>query len=58
MPQQQLTTELAPIEGVERTDVVMVHPQQRIGVSLGNPYAIDVDRGRNCYTCGGFRHMA
>ena len=19
---------------------------------------MDIDRGRNCYTCGGFRHMA
>ena len=23
-----------------------------------DPYAIEVDRGRNCYACGGFRHMA
>jgi len=23
-----------------------------------NPYAMEVDRGRNCYACGGFRHMA
>ena len=21
-------------------------------------YAMEVDCGRNCYTCGGFRHMA
>jgi len=21
-------------------------------------YAMEVDRGRNCYTCGGFGHMA
>jgi len=21
-------------------------------------YAMEVDRGRNCYTCGGFEHMA
>ena len=23
-----------------------------------DPYAIGVDRERNCYTCRGFRHMA
>jgi len=23
-----------------------------------DPYAIEVDRGRNCYTCGGIRHIA
>ena len=23
-----------------------------------DPYAIEVDRGRNCYACGGFGHMA
>jgi len=23
-----------------------------------DPYVIEVDRGRNCYTCGGFGHIA
>jgi len=23
-----------------------------------DPYAMEVDRGRNCYTCGEFRHIA
>ena len=23
-----------------------------------DPFAMEVDRGRNCYTCGGFGHMA
>jgi len=23
-----------------------------------DPYAMEVDQGRNCYACGGFRHMA
>jgi len=23
-----------------------------------NPYAIEIDRERNCYACRGFRHMA
>jgi len=26
--------------------------------SRRDPYAMEVDRGRNCYTCGGFKHMA
>jgi len=32
---------------------------QRIGTALRrDPYAMEVDRERNCYTCRGFRHMA
>ena len=46
------------IEGVKRTIVVMICPQQREGVAQRNSYAIEVDRGRNCYSCGRFRHMA
>jgi len=55
-----VTTGPAPIEGVERTDAVMMHPQQRIEGAQRNPYAMDVDRreNRNCYSCGGFRHLA
>ena len=48
----------APMEGVERTDVVMICPQQRVGVAQRNPYAMNVDRERNCYACGEFGHMA
>jgi len=48
----------APMERVERTDVVMICPQQRVGVAQRNPYAMNVDRGRNCYACGEFGHMA
>jgi len=29
-----------------------------MGASRRNPYAMEVDRGRNCYACGGFGHMA
>ena len=38
----------------------MVIPQQRTGFSQRNPYAMDVNRreNRNCYTCGGFGHLA
>ena len=45
------------MKGVEKTDVVMVCPQQRVGVVQRNSYTMDVDRGRNCYTCGEFGHM-
>ena len=38
----------------------MANPQQRAGFPQKNPYAIDMDRreNRNCYTCGGFGHLA
>ena len=60
MPPQQVTTRPAPIEGVERTNVVIV---RGLGPGIGvpprrDPYAMEVDRGRNCYACGGFGHMA
>jgi len=52
----------APMEGVERTNAVVVRGQGA-GQSMGipprqNSYAMEVDRGRNCYACGGFGHMA
>jgi len=46
------------MEGVERTNVVMVCPNQEVGFVQCNPYAIEVDRRRNCYSCGGFGHLA
>jgi len=50
------------MEGVKRTNTVVVRGQgtgQDMGVPLRqDPYAIEVDRGRNCYACGGFGHMA
>ena len=61
---QQATTEPAPIEGVERTNAEVIRRAGAgVGQSMGapprrNPYAIEVDRGRNCYACGGFGHMA
>jgi len=59
-PQQQVPTGPAPMEGVERTNVVMANPQQRAGFPQRNPYAMDVDRreNRNCYTCERFGHLA
>ena len=60
MPHQQVTIGPAPIEGVERMNVVVVQGSgQRMGAPLRrDPYAMEVDWGRNCYTCGGFGHMA
>ena len=48
------------MEGVERMNVVVVRGAgQGAGVpSRWNPYAIEIDRGRNYYACGGFGHMA
>ena len=57
---QQATTGLAPMEGVERTNAVVVRGQGQ-GVEAPprwDPFAIDIDWGRNCYTCRGFGHMA
>ena len=52
----------ALMEGVERMNTVVVRGQgagQEMGVSpRWDPYAMEVDQGRNCYTCGGFGHMA
>jgi len=60
MPQQQVPTGPAPIEGVERTNAIMATLQQRAGFPQRNPYTMDVDRreNRNCYACGRFGHMA
>ena len=57
---QQATTRPAPMEGVERTNAVVVRGQ---GQGTGIPprrdlFVMEVDRGRNCYACGGFGHMA
>ena len=57
---QQATTRPALMEGVERTNAVVVREQGQ-GAEIPprrNPFAMDIDRGRNCYACGGFRHMA
>jgi len=41
----------------------MVVREQKQGQDVGapprrDPYAMEVDRGRNCYACTGFGHMA
>ena len=59
---QQATTGPAPMEGVEKTNTVVVRGTgggQSGGVPpRWDPFAMEVDRGRNCYACGGFGHMA
>ena len=61
---QQATTGPAPMEGVERTNAVVVRGSgARVGQNMGmpprrDPYAMEIDCGRNCYACGGFGHMA
>jgi len=59
---QQATTGPTPIEGVERMNVIVLRGsgvEQSVGIPpRQDPFAIEVDRGRNCYACGGFGHMA
>jgi len=48
------------MEGIERMNAVVV---RGVGQGIGvpprtDPFAMEVDRGRNCYACGGFGHMA
>ena len=48
------------MERIERTNAVVVRGVgQGVGALLRrNLYAMEVDRGRNCYACGGFGHRA
>ena len=47
------------MEGIERMNVVVVRGSgQGAGVPpRWDPYAMEINRGRNCYACGGFGHM-
>jgi len=60
MPSQQVMTGPAPMEGIERTNVVVVRgaEQEVEAPPRRDPYVIEVDREMNCYTCEGFGHMA
>ena len=60
MPPQQVTIGPVPIKGVERTNTVVVRgAEQGMGAPpRWDPFAMEVDQGRNCYACGGFGHMA
>ena len=56
-----MTAGLALIEGVEKTNIVVVRNQEQgMGQPRKDPNIIDIDRreNRNCYNCGGFGHIA
>jgi len=60
MPSQQVTTGPAPMEGIEQTNAVVVRGAGQ-GAEIPprqDPYTMEIDRGRNCFACGGFGHMA
>ena len=59
MPSQQVIIGPALMEGVERTNAMMVRGQgQGTNTPRRDFYAMEVDRRRNCYACGRFGHMA
>ncbi len=59
MPSQQATTGSALMKGVERINAIVVRGQgQSTEAPRRDPYAMEVDQGRNCYACGGFGNMA
>jgi len=59
LPSQWMTIEPAPMEGMERTNAVVIRGQEQgMGAPRRDPYMMEVDRGRKCYACRGFRHMA
>ena len=57
---KEATTGPTPIEGIEKMNAVVVRGSgQGTGVlPRWDPFAMEVNRGRNCYACGGFGHMA
>ena len=59
-PPQQVTIGPALMEGVERTNAVVVRGQgQGTGIPpRRDPFAMEVNRGRSCYACGRFGHIA
>ena len=57
---QQATIGPALIEGIEKMNTVVRQGQGQVVEAplRRDPYAMEVDRGRNCYACGNFGHMA
>jgi len=45
------------MEGVERMNAVIMRGPEQGAPPRRDPYAMEVDRGRNCYTCRGFGHI-
>ena len=59
IPSQQVTIGPALMEGVERTNAVMMREQEQgIGPLRRDLYTIEVNRRRKCYTCREFGYMA
>jgi len=46
------------MEGMERINIVVRNLGKQIGPLRREPYAMNVDKGRNCYNCGRFGHLA
>ena len=58
VPQQQVTIGPAPMEEVERINIMMTRNLGRqMGSPRMDPYVMDMDKGRNCYNCEGFGHL-
>ena len=60
---QQVLIRPTPIEEVERTNAEVVrNPLQGQESGRGemrrNSYAIEINKSGNCYSCGGFGHLA
>ena len=60
MPSQQVTIGPALIEGVERMNTVVMREQEQ---GMRAPprkdlYTMEINRGRNCYACREFGHIA
>jgi len=60
---QQVPTGPTPMEEIKRTNVAVVRnslqEQGRGGGKMRrNPYAMEVDQGKNCYSCGGFGYLS
>jgi len=55
---QQATMGPAPMEGIERTNAVVVRGQGAGIPPRRDSFTMEIDRGRNCFACGGFGHMA
>jgi len=46
------------MERVKRTNIIIVNLNQWAEfISRHDPYAMNVDRGRNCYGCRGFGYI-
>jgi len=48
----------APMERMKRTNAVVRNLERQMGPLRRYLYTMDVNRGRNCYNCGEFGHLA